>query len=687
MLKYPIFLQDSENSCGAYCIKMLLSYYKRDDEIKNIKKRCRLTKEGITIYGLIQVLKEYHIEAKAYQCEFKHLFEEVTCPAIVHLKQDDLYHYVVLYKVKDEYFLVGDPAQGLIKMSYESFSKQFTGVIVTMEHIGMPIVERKNYTFQSFLKNHFKQHYASIIKIVIKTIAISFLTMAFSYYYQLLIDSFSNYQVYQIIIISLGFGILYAVKLLLDYLRRVHILDLSKELNNEYALKTMQNLIYQDYDYIQGLEKGTLLSRSQNLFELSQYFIEFYHVIFIDSVLMFFILFFILYIHFYLFLIILLMMLIIFTMFYFYSKKLHTENKKILEQKELLNDGLLEFQENYFQTLQFKVKKMMKNKLGYLYDTYFMNIYHHDEITNIHQIQLEALIQSMIMIALLFAVIIYKKHHISLGTVMLVYLLLSYMVDPLMKISIFIAMHDELQIIFERYKEMLPEKIEKKKKIKKIKSIELRHVSFSYGYTHPLFEHFQLKIENSLFIQGKTGSGKSTLLKLIMGQLQVTKGEIYVNGYRIQELDLNSYYSHIKYLNKTPVFYKESLRTNMIFDRYFLEEKMIELLHYFMLDELINGLDLKLDEQGGFLSSGQGQLVMIIRALLSQPDVLILDEAFSNIDQERLQLLIDYLNLQKMIVIIVSHQINMMNCKFDCVIIDSGKIVSEEEYGNRFSAY
>ena len=685
MLKYPIFLQDNENSCGAYCIKMLLSFYKRDDEIKNIKKRCRLTKEGVTVYGLIQVLKEYHLEAKAYQCEFKHLFEEVNCPAIVHLKQDDLYHYVILYKVKDGYFLVGDPAKGLIKMSYESFSKQFTGIIIMIDHVGMPITKRTSYTFQNFLKDHFKQHYQTIIKMMIKTIIISMLTMIFSYYYQLMIDSFSKYPIYQIVFISLGFTVLYAFKLLLDYLRRQQILELSRELNQEYALKTMQNLIYQDYDYMDGLEKGTLLSRSQNLFELSQYFIEFYHVIFIDSILMLFILIFILSIQFFLFLIVLLMMVIIFLVFYFYSKKLHIENKKILEQKEHLNDGLLEFQENYFQTIQFKVKKMMKNKLGYLYDNYFMDVYHHDEITNRHQIQLEALIQIMIMVVLLFSIFIYKKQQMTLGTVMLVYLLLSYMIDPLMKISVFIAMHDELQIIFERYKEMLPEKRERKKKIKKIKSIELKHVSFSYGYTRPLFDHFQLKIERSLFIQGKTVSGKSTLLKLIMNQLQPTKGEIVINGINLQELDLNSYYSHIKYLNKTPVFYKESLRTNIIFDRLFLEDKMIELLHYFMLDDLVNGLDLKLDEQGGFLSSGQGQLVMIIRALLSEPDVLILDEAFSNIDQERLQLLINYLSFQKIIVIIVSHQINMMNCQFDCVIIDSGKIVGEEDYGNRFS--
>ena len=88
MSKYPIFLQDNENSCGAYCLKMLLNYYKRDDEIKNIKKRCRLCKEGISVYGLIQVLKQYHIEAKAYQCDFKHL-EEIQTPAIIHLKQGD----------------------------------------------------------------------------------------------------------------------------------------------------------------------------------------------------------------------------------------------------------------------------------------------------------------------------------------------------------------------------------------------------------------------------------------------------------------------------------------------------------------------------------------------------------------------------------------------------------------------
>lgn len=682
MSRYPIFLQDSENSCGAYCLKMLLSYFKRDDEIRNIKKSCHLSKEGITVYGLIKVLKEYNIEAKAYSCEFKKVFDEVKLPAIVHFKIDNVYHYVVLYKIKDKYFLVGDPAKGLVKMSYEMFSKQFTGVVIMVIHVGRPINNHSTYLLIDFIKDHLKNHYKDILKMVVKTTIISILTLVFSYYYQLLIDTFSTYSFIKILLISLAFSIIYLIKLILDTSRRNDILMLSKELNNEYVLKTIQNMIYQDYAYFKLLDKGALLSRTQNLFELSQYFIEFYHLVFIDSILLILILIFIAYINMFILFVVIIMFIIIFMLFYFYSKAMYLQNKQLLQQKEVLNDGLLEFQNNYFETIQYRIKRMIKNKIGYLYDNYFNYLYGYQELSNIHQIRLEALIQLMMIITILLALWFYKAKLLTLGTVMLVYLLLSYTIDPLMKVSSFISMHGELKIIFERYKEMLPENRVKKKRIKKIESIELKHLSFSYGYQRPILQHVQLVIKDSICLQGKTGCGKSTLLKLIMGQYAPVKGEILVNGYNLQEIDLNSYYQRIKYLDKNPSFYNESLKTNLLLDNDSLEDEMIYLLRYFKLDDLIANLDIRLDETGGFLSSGQCQLIMIIRALLTKPDVLILDEAFSNIDKERVELLLAYLSKQKMIVLSVSHQINMVNSYFDCVIIESGKIKGEEEYGN-----
>lgn len=193
-------------------------------------------------------------------------------------------------------------------MNYEVMSKEFTGILITIHHVGRPIEERESYTLKNFITYHLKQHYQAILSILLKTIIISLLTMIFSYYYQIMIDSFSNYPYLKILLISGGFCLLYVFKLLLDYYRQHHILELSRTLNDEYVSKTMQNMIYQDFQYFQQLEKGALLSRAQNLFELSQYFIEFYHIVFIDCVMLLFICGVLLFINVFLFVVIFIMM-------------------------------------------------------------------------------------------------------------------------------------------------------------------------------------------------------------------------------------------------------------------------------------------------------------------------------------------------------------------------------------------
>ena len=61
MQKYPVFIQDEEMACGAYCILMLLKYYGYDEEVKEVKKKARLNQNGISIKGIIECLKEYQV--------------------------------------------------------------------------------------------------------------------------------------------------------------------------------------------------------------------------------------------------------------------------------------------------------------------------------------------------------------------------------------------------------------------------------------------------------------------------------------------------------------------------------------------------------------------------------------------------------------------------------------------------
>lgn len=685
MKRFPRLLQDSENSCGAYCIKMILNYYHIDDEIRNIKKKCRMTREGITVYGLICALKQYHIEAKAYQCQFKDLDDELEVPAILHLKHNGIYHYVVVYRKHDEYFIIGDPAKGLVKMSYEALYDQFTGIIILIGHVGHPVSQIQCYSFLRFIKDHLLKYRFVILSLSIKNLIISVLTVVFSFYYRLLIDYFANSTLLRVFAVTLAFVFIYMIRALFDWFRQRQIISLRVRLSEQYITKTIQNLIYQDFSFFFQYEKGVILSRANQLLTFIDYFIELYQVLFMDVMLMIVTMIFLLMIHPVFFIVCTIMIIMIGFMCFYFNRKVHLKNKYLLEYKEGLEHGILEYQENFFHTIQFRLKRTMKNKIGYLYDNYFIQESEKEYLINQYRMIMDSLIQFFLMISVFIALYLVKEKIMSLGTVIFIYMLLSYLLEPLMRMSSLMIFTDEIRILFERYKELIPEKQRKKKKIRRIHSIEIKDVTFSYGYGRPLFEHLQFQIDHSFVLKGEVGSGKSTFLKMITGQLETVKGQILVNHIDLRQIDENSFYERIRYLDKEAVFYQESLRFNMILDDRQKENRMTDLLSYFMLEELLPCLNQKLDIKGGFLSSGQAQLVMIIRALLCDIDVLILDEAFSNVDQQRRELLLDYLANTHMLVIIVSHQIKMMNNDYDYVIIEEGKLKSEGQHGNRFS--
>lgn len=100
MRKYPIDLQDEEKACGAYCISMILKFYGYQDEMKKIKQKARLNQNGISILGIIECLKTYQIEAKAYQATLDDIHKNIQYPCILYMAYNDIGHFVVLYERK-----------------------------------------------------------------------------------------------------------------------------------------------------------------------------------------------------------------------------------------------------------------------------------------------------------------------------------------------------------------------------------------------------------------------------------------------------------------------------------------------------------------------------------------------------------------------------------------------------------
>lgn len=678
MHKYPIYKQDNNYSCGAYCIKMILKYHHLDIKIKEIKERCRLTSEGISVYGLVHCLQSYHFDVKAYQCDFNILLDEARLPCIIHVVRDNMTHFVVLYQITKKYLIIGDPAKGLTKLSYEEVESVFSGVCVCINHVGRYMVkkEQKEISFREFIIQHLKSNYRYIVKLLSKALFISMCSIISSFYFQILINTIDEVNYYFIIAFNAVFIFIAGVRVLLNYQRKNLEIEIQKKLNYEYVNKTVLHMLYLPFKYFNCNQEGVLLTKVQNLYSLSDFFIHFYLVIFMDVILMLGIIMALLIFSFQIGLSVIVILGIIALVVLNGMKKLNELNKKIIGSQEEMNQGYLEYLKNFYNSHQFFLKQFTKEKMNFLFDEYNLNVYWRDKNLNSLNVVSEMLIQGLSFLVVLVACYYYKQGKINVGDIVFFYMLTTYLIEPLFNFIALVFERDEVKILYERYKEVIPDKSERKLKIKgRIREIKFDHITYSYGYKEPIIEHLDLVINSSLWLKGDTGAGKSTLLKLLMKHDDLIKGNILINGVSLTRIDSSSLYRKIIYIDKEPIFYQESLKFNLLLKNN--NQRLLEkLLREFELENFIDKLEMMIEIDGKPLSSGQRQIMMIIRALLLKPEVLILDEALSNVDDHKMYKILNYINnyRKEIIVVIVAHQTKLVNQFYDCAIIKDGKI-------------
>ncbi len=170
--------------------------------------------------------------------------------------------------------------------------------------------------------------------------------------------------------------------------------------------------------------------------------------------------------------------------------------------------------------------------------------------------------------------------------------------------------------------------------------IEFRDVSFRYpDGDEMVLEHFDLKVEKgtNVAIVGETGAGKSTLVNLVCRFFEPTEGKILIDGRDARERSQLWLHSNIGYVLQTPHLFSGTVRENLKYGKPdATDEEIINALRIVsadgLLDKLDKGLDSEVGEGGDMLSTGEKQLLSFARAILTDPKILVLDEATSSID-------------------------------------------------------
>ena len=217
-------------------------------------------------------------------------------------------------------------------------------------------------------------------------------------------------------------------------------------------------------------------------------------------------------------------------------------------------------------------------------------------------------------------------------------------------------------------------------------NISFQNVSFTYPDSGTVaLKNVSFKIEQgqSVAITGRTGSGKSTIAQLITRLYDVTSGQILIDGKPIQELNLASLRSNIGYVNQDVFLFSDTIANNIGFgskvDRVSktdITEAAIKADIYDNIIQLPEGFDTTIGERGVTLSGGQKQRISMARALITNPEILILDDSLSAVDTETEDTILKHLEefMRNRTTIIISHRISSIKNCDKIIVLDEGEI-------------
>lgn len=222
--------------------------------------------------------------------------------------------------------------------------------------------------------------------------------------------------------------------------------------------------------------------------------------------------------------------------------------------------------------------------------------------------------------------------------------------------------------------------------------IDCRHVDYRYDASSSVYAlrdiNLHIPANRMTAIVGKSGAGKSTLIDLLMGLIQPESGQVLVDGVSMEdERQLMSLRGGIGYVAQDPFLFNESIRDNLkLVAPDASDNELWEALRFSASDEFVHGLPLGLDtvigDRGIRLSGGERQRIVLARAILKKPSILVLDEATSALDSENEQRIQEALEQLKgsMTIIVIAHRLSTIRHADQVIVMEQGRVIQQGGY-------
>lgn len=281
--------------------------------------------------------------------------------------------------------------------------------------------------------------------------------------------------------------------------------------------------------------------------------------------------------------------------------------------------------------------------------------------------------------------------HLTLGQIIALQLYSVSLAEPLWSLTDLVVIYQDAKVSHGKIQELLQEDDDMdnhgRQPLRDLEEIALADYSFRYQGAHQdSLSHINLRLKKgqTLGIVGKTGSGKTTLVRQFLRQYPVGQGDFQVNDRPISDYIRHDIESLIGYVPQEHLLFSRSVRENILFGKPTASQKQVDVAVAIAafsqdLERMSEGYDTLIGEKGVAISGGQKQRISIARAMIKEPELLILDDALSAVDARTERIIIE--NIQTLRAgktnIITSHRLSAVEHADWIIVLDQGRIVEE----------
>ncbi|EJR54179.1 ABC-type bacteriocin transporter [Bacillus cereus VD115] len=694
---FPFIRQSDLKDCGPTCLAMISAYYGLTLSISKIREIAGTDLQGTNIKGLIEASEQLGFDARGVKANDTSVITEIPLPAIAHIvNEEGVLHYVVVYKIKKNQIFIADPDKGKITYNIAEFEGLWTGILVLLQPGKYFKKEKTSRGALSQFLSLLKPQLNLLIPLFFASIFLNLFGFIGVFYFQLLIDDIvPNQALNTLHIISIGMIILYVFKVLLSYFRTHLILYFSRRIDIQLMLGYYRHVIKLPINFFETRKVGEIVSRFSDASRVHEVLSTTAITLVIDILMILFGTCILLTKNASLFLVTLILVPFYIVIVFVFRKSYEVLNRKVMESGANLNSYMIESLNGMGTIKSYNAEKEVFFQVEKRFIKFLEYGFRLGKLDNLQS-------SIRMIIELIGGVVILwvganqvLKGNMTIGELITFNALLIYFLDPIENLIDLQPKMQSAVVAADRLNEIFELDLEKdENEHKKISptylsgNIECRNVSFRYGTRGNVLNNlnFSIKAGNQIAFVGESGSGKTTISKLLMYYYTPQQGDIFYNDYHIKEINRTALRERIAYVSQESFFFSGTIYDNLCFgvERHISLDVVIEATKKAGAHNFISQLPLRyetvLEENASNLSGGQKQRLAIARALLKKPDILILDEATSNLDsttEKHITDMLKELRDQGVTVIMIAHRLSTIQHADQIFVMQQGTIIEE----------